>query len=373
MPETPAKARILLVEDDAWLPVSIADVLGDRYETRVARNAAEARALAREWPADLVLCDVVLPDGDGVSLCRELKAEPSASAPVVVLLTGLACRETMVEGWKAGADDYLLKPFYPQELVARLRGLLAAREMRRQVQELDTLRARERFQRDFIANISHELRTPIAAIKGFAETLSKRGAGERERRLFSRRIEHQADRLARMVDDVLTLACVEARGEDGWTDLDLSALASDFVERLRPSAERRRVSLAPSLDADLPVRGDRDQLCRVLETLLEHAIAISPKHSTVQVSLARDGPSAVASVRDEGPPISPEHLDCVFDYFFRAARSSGRGTGLGLSIVRRVAEAHGGRVWASSDRVRGATLSLSLPLKPEKAAAQTDA
>ncbi|MBI4349368.1 MAG: response regulator [Elusimicrobia bacterium] len=360
-PALPEPARLLIVEDDPLLPSSLEDVLEDVCDAKLARTIAAGRRLVKHWRPDIVLCDVLLPDGDGIAFCRGLKGSPETAQTIVVLLTALSNRETMLDGWKAGADDYIPKPFVGAELVARVRGLLDAAQARLRAQALDNLRTREQFQRDFVANISHELRTPIAAIRGFAETL-RRSRDESVRRTFLSRIEHQTLRLERLVDDLLTLARLEASGGEGWDDdLSLSELLEDGVARARPAAARAKAGVEARVEAGLAVRGDRDHLRRALECILDNALRFEARK--IVVAAGRKGRFAVVSVTDDGVGIPGAHLDRVFDHFFRPTLPAKHtDTGLGLSIVRRVVESHGGRLWADSDGERGATFSFSLPL-----------
>ncbi|EKD42260.1 MAG: Sensor protein [uncultured bacterium] len=124
--------RILVVEDNAELASYIATILGAHSQTRVAGNGNEAKHFVETWAPDLVLADVMMPEKDGITLCREIKSEPKTAHIPVILLTALTHREAMVRGWEAGADEYLFKPFHPKELVTRVNSLLAAHKARQE-------------------------------------------------------------------------------------------------------------------------------------------------------------------------------------------------------------------------------------------------
>ena len=122
--EDSALPRIVIAEDNMELATYIASLLREPYQTRIAHDGEEALSLIRAWPPDLVLSDVMMPKRDGLSLCRQLKADPETAQIPVVLLTAMTHRESLLKGWEAGADEYLFKPFHPRELVTRVRTIL---------------------------------------------------------------------------------------------------------------------------------------------------------------------------------------------------------------------------------------------------------
>jgi two-component system phosphate regulon sensor histidine kinase PhoR len=234
--------------------------------------------------------------------------------------------------------------------------------------EITELRRLEQVRKDFVANVSHELKTPLTSIQGFAETLLGGALDDpKNSRRFVEIIRNHALRLSRLTDDLLKLSRIEA----GKLGLDLQPvslfdLIGDAVEAARPRAERGQLSLSFDCPPDLaPVRGDANLLREVLQNLLDNAIQYTPAGGRIDVSAAETDGFAVVTVADTGIGIPEAEQTRIFERFYRvdAARSRELGsTGLGLSIVRHIVEAHGGRVGVESAVGRGSKFFFTIPL-----------
>ena len=221
--------------------------------------------------------------------------------------------------------------------------------------------------RDFVANVSHELKTPLAAIRGYAETLVDGAVDERATALrFSERILEQCRRLSELLDDLLTLSRLESTEPFRATEpVALAALAEEAIELVAGRAATRQVEVALTAAEALIVTGDAEGLLRLFTNLLDNAIKYNREAGRVEVRLLRRDALAVIEVQDQGIGIAPAHLPRIFERFYRVdsgrTRESG-GTGLGLAIVKHVAQAHGGRVEVASEPGRGSTFRVYLPL-----------
>ena len=217
--------------------------------------------------------------------------------------------------------------------------------------------------RRFVADASHELRTPLTSIRGYAE-LWRAGAIETpdEQADAMRRVEHEASRMGRLVDDMLLLARLDEGRPLDLVDVDLGHIAEDAVRDARAVEPGRPITLAP--DDGVVVSGDADRLRQVVANLLANALVHTPPGTPVEVRVRRDGPAAVLEVTDHGPGLTPELAAKVFERFVRAdparTRATG-GSGLGLAIVAAVVEAHGGRAEVESAPGEGATFRVVLP------------
>jgi two-component system, OmpR family, phosphate regulon sensor histidine kinase PhoR len=223
----------------------------------------------------------------------------------------------------------------------------------------------EVLRRDFVANASHELKTPVAAVRVLAETLltalpDDPEAGYR----FAERIGREAERLDVLVRDLLDLSRVE-RGALDVEPVDLVGLVKEVVGGYADLAEERRVALSTELRPGISMRGDRAQLGLLLSNLVDNALRYTPGKGSVCVRVDSAESRAVLQVRDTGEGIPAAELPRVFERFYRVDKARARqtgGTGLGLAIVRHVAEAHGGTVRVDSELARGSTFTVTLPI-----------
>ena len=225
---------------------------------------------------------------------------------------------------------------------------------------------------DFVANISHELKTPVGALAVLAEALADETEPEVIRRLSLKMVE-ESIRAGRTIDDLLELSRIELGGEAIKEAVAVGLVIAEAVDRVRTLADRRGVVLRVVEPGDrLKVLGDRRQIVSALGNLVENAIKYSESGKLVEVSASTDGLNVDMRVRDEGMGIPTRDLDRIFERFYRVDRARSRetgGTGLGLAIVRHVATNHGGDVLVSSVEGEGSTFTLRIPAAPGLAVA----
>ena len=227
--------------------------------------------------------------------------------------------------------------------------------------------ARLKQHQEFLANVSHDLQTPLTAIEGFTETLLNGALDDaRNRKRFLRTIIAQSRRLRLLVDGLLDSSHIEAApGRAEATPLEFSKFMRGFVAGMQPIFLRKRVRLRLSIDAGLHVAIDEAQLSRVMGNLLDNAVKYSKQGGRVLVTASRSGRSALVLVEDRGIGISPQDIPKTFDRFHRteAARRHGiPGHGLGLFLVKRLVELAGGRISVESREGRGSTFRFTRPL-----------
>jgi two-component system phosphate regulon sensor histidine kinase PhoR len=288
---------------------------------------------------------------------------PAVIDALNAVLSGEAVRETEWEERRPVERAYHLRVAALGGQTAR--ALLAFRDVS-EARRIEAMRV------DFIANASHELRTPLASVLGFIETLqgpAREDAKARER--FLAIMQTQAQRMARLIDDLLSLSRVEMREHQTPSDrLDLAALAQQIGDGLKPLAIERAVALEISPSEPVMVAGDRDELLRAIENLVENAIKYGASGGRVLVSIETQRDQAILSVQDWGPGIAPDHLPRLTERFYRVDVAQSRdkgGTGLGLALVKHIAAHHRGRLSVESRKGEGATFRLVLPLYPQAA------
>jgi two-component system sensor histidine kinase SenX3 len=225
----------------------------------------------------------------------------------------------------------------------------------------------EEIRRDFVANISHELKTPVGALALLAETMEEAADDPEAVRRFAGRMRQEASRLTYLVQDLITLSRIQAAEPvPDPIPVDLSAVVAEALDRSRMKASARGIELVAACEERVIVQGDEDLLVTALRNLLDNAVAYSPERTRVVVSASRAGArTAQISVADQGIGIPERDLERIFERFYRVdparSRATG-GTGLGLAIVKHVMAAHRGKVTVWSQEGVGSTFTLQMPI-----------
>ena len=348
------------------------------YHVIEARTGLEAVDLARTDEPDVVVLDIQLPDINGMEVCRRLKQEAPAGAPLVLHTSAtFAGTEVRVRGLDVGGDAFLAQPFTAHELVATVRALVR----RRRVEEQQRRRAEEfaeadRRKDDFLAMLGHELRNPLNALamsQAIIDQCPPQTPTEERARAVARR---QTAHLTRLVNDLLEVSRV-TRGKIRLArqPIDLVSVLRDAANLIQGTAlDGRSQTLNLSLpDYAVPVDGDRDRLAQVFANLLENASKYSPEGTRIDLELDLepwDGrPQAVVTIADQGQGIAEEQLNHVFSLFYQAQPTEARigtGLGIGLTLVRALVELHDGTVAVRSDGLgKGSEFEVRLPTRPE--------
>jgi PAS domain S-box-containing protein len=257
--------------------------------------------------------------------------------------------------WISGTFSPVHDPGVPQPVLALaiLRDITQQKEI-------------EQMQRDFVSIVSHELRAPLTAIKGFAKTLVLKDEelAPETRREFLSTVNEQAERLARLVDDLLLVSRIDSqRVRVEWTEIAIDDVVRDLMGQFHSKWGSRRIQI--DAEPGLPlVRGDRPKLEEVLINLIDNALKYSPEGTPVRVAARTVGDEIEVDIEDRGIGIAPEDVAQLFQKFQRITTPATRdigGTGLGLYIVKGLVEAHGGRVWVESVPGTGSTFAFTMP------------
>jgi len=235
--------------------------------------------------------------------------------------------------------------------------------------DVTRLRKLENLRRDFVANVSHELKTPITSIKGFVETLQEGAVNHPEdARRFLGIIAKHADRLNSIIEDLLSLSRIEQQAEISQVALERASIRDVLnaaVQLCQPKAAARDIRIEIDCPPDLAARINAPLMEQAIVNLVENAVKFSVQGKTVLVRAAVSKEAVLISIRDEGPGIPAEHLPRIFERFYRVDKARSRqlgGTGLGLSIVRHIVLAHGGKVEVDSTVGVGSTFTIALPV-----------
>ncbi len=360
-------ARVLVVDDNADMRDYLSRLLGKQWQIDTASDTAGALELIGGAAPDLVIADVMMPGIDGFGLLRRLRENPKTCGLPVMLLSARAGEEASAEALRAGADDYVIKPFSARELLARVESRLTQAQLR--AAERRAREAAERANRardDFFATLSHELRTPLMAILGWTALLKRSPLNPDDANAIDL-IDRNARIQRRLIDDLLDMARVVT----GRMRIELqpipsvSALIRIVIESAQPIAAAKSLSVHASLDCDAgPVEGDPDRLQQVLWNLLSNAIRFTPGGGRIDVDCRRRRDGVEIRVADSGCGIRAESVPHLFERYWqgRFAARPGEGLGLGLAIAQRIVSLHSGTISAASEGEGcGATFVVRLP------------
>lgn len=224
----------------------------------------------------------------------------------------------------------------------------------------------EETRRDFVANISHELKTPIGAMSLLSEAIQSAADDPKQVRKFAKNLETESARLTQLVQDIIQLSRVQSADVAGSTqEVDLSQVVAEAVDRNRVQANKKKIQVKVSSSDRLRVFGDLELLTTAVKNLIENAISYSDTETNVNVSVRKKNGVAEISVKDKGAGIAPEDLERIFERFYRIDQSRSRatgGTGLGLSLVKNITQKHLGEIQVKSKVGSGSTFTLRLPL-----------
>jgi two-component system phosphate regulon sensor histidine kinase PhoR len=234
--------------------------------------------------------------------------------------------------------------------------------------DITRLRQLENIRREFVANVSHELKTPITSIKGYIETLQEGALEDKENAIkFLEIIAKQADLLHALIDDLLSLSKIEQeaeRGEMQLVDEKVRRIIEDAIASYETRARERRIRVTLQCKDEVVVKANARLLEQAVGNLLDNAIKYSEAGSSVDIEVVKNKKEVAIAVRDHGGGMAPEHLSRLFERFYRVDKGRSRelgGTGLGLAIVKHIIQAHGGRVAVESTLGKGSTFTLLLP------------
>jgi signal transduction histidine kinase len=371
VPEARTEERVVVIDDDAAIRLSCQQILA-RMGLAVEAFADGAQGLAgvaRAKPG-LVVVDLKMPGLSGLEVLRRLHAiDPTI---VVVVITGYATIDTAIEAMKAGAYDFLPKPFAPDQLRVIVDRALERRRLERESRRREV--ESEMLKRRFVSFVSHQLKTPLAAVHQYLDLLARMegDAGvEAKRRDWIRRCLERSDEMRRLIDEWLTLARIEGGSLGGRREpVDLAPLLARVVDGQAERAARDGLTLTLALEpgpggrpASWLVEGDPSCFAVLFENLIDNALKYNRSGGSVAVVGSPAAGEAVVEVRDTGEGIAAEALPFLFEEFFRA-RSAGktRGSGLGLAICRRIAAESGGGIEVESRPGEGSTFRVRLPI-----------
>jgi signal transduction histidine kinase len=360
--------KVLVVDDEEWMRDAVGQILRpEGFEVVTAADGQTGLELAKRHLPDLILVDLKMPYMDGIAYLESVKAfDPEV---VAIVITGYATLETAVDAMKAGAYDFLPKPFRPADLRGVVRRGIEHRAAAQRATAL--LDADAPAAELHLAMLAHRFKAPLAVLRqcigvileGYAGDVSPRAKGMMEI------VAQRADQMIQFVNDWLTLSRLEqGKGIQKAEAVGVAEVAKAVVERVRQDARADKLTLRFAVVGDPGIiRADPAALDELISNLVDNAVRYTPPGGSVTVEVNTAADEAAIVVRDTGPGISPEDLEQIFEPFYRGQAQKGiPGTGLGLPITKRIAEAHGGRIEVETALGKGSAFLVFLPRKGAK-------
>lgn len=363
------KYTILIVEDSISVLEALRGLLvASGYEVMTAFNGREALDQLPNQKPHLIISDIMMPVMDGREFFKRLRSCSDWNDIPFIFLTARGQGSEVREAKKLGVDDYLVKPFSSEDLLAIVEGKL--QRMRGIMQH--AYHQKLNYIRDEIVKaLSHELKTPLTKIQGYVELImSKAYADENQLSTFAKEILLGSRRLEEIVEEFITIARFElqANRDIDMTDVgtvDVTDLAHHAVQKVQSVCERRGVHLNFAEPPEpLFIRVMASEVCEALYHILLNAIKFSEQGSEVNFLILPENSDAVFTIQDFGPGIDSEHLAKIFDKFYQVNRSEleQQGVGLGLTITKIATEKNEGTIQVTSERGEGTTFKLRFPI-----------
>jgi signal transduction histidine kinase len=392
--EKEPRGRVLIVDDEKVILDLTAIILKNRgYQVFTALSAQEGLASIEKERPELVLLDYMMPNMDGLTALKEIRRRFPET--YVIMFTGKGSEEIAVELMKAGASDYILKPFNNQDMVERIESVLKLRavelqnrallsererllaeiadwnrELEARVQEKSEALGRaqlEIVQSEKLATLgylsagmAHEIRNPLNSIALFVQ-LIKSGLDEQERLEYVDKILKEVDR----IDSILAkLLDASKRPRYEISEVHVDRLLHNTLEAFTPQLQQKRIKVITDVRRIPPaIKADPMELEQIFTNLFLNSIHVMSEEGTLTVQLDQDDQYINLKVSDTGPGIPPENLPNIFDPFFT---TNSRGTGLGLSVVLRIVKTYKGKIEVEKSDPSGTTFSVRLPLATPK-------
>jgi two-component system sensor histidine kinase/response regulator len=377
-----AKDNILVIDDELGIREGCRRALEPQgFTVETAATIQEGLRKIREGDFDLVLLDVMLPDGRGVDLLAPIHEKDPDS--VCVIITGYATVELAVEAIKQGAYDFISKPFTSDLLLMTVNQGMEKRGLSREAKRLQAIereavelaRAKEemerldRFKTAFTLTVAHELRAPITALQSFLLAMLKGYVSPNQQKEVLQRAIERVQELLDLVDDLLNLAAAKQELVPSKREvLSLADALEKVVPLLQAQAEEKGITFTVEVRQRPQVEANLGQMGQLWTNLISNGIKYTPAGGRVTVTLEEKDGWAVGTVEDTGIGIAPQDQPRIFEEFYRTSQAKEfehRGTGLGLPLVKRVVEGHGGTIEVESALGQGSRFSFRLPVATE--------
>jgi len=364
------KPNILIV-DDTPLNLALLDHIlsQDGYQVRPIPTGKLALITAKVTIPDLILLDIMMPDMNGYEVCQKLKEDQLTKDIPVIFISAINETSDKVRAFDAGGVDYIVKPFQPQEVLARVKTHLELRSLQIQLQASNhNLKKLNEEKNHFLGMAAHDLRNPISAIHSMSDLLLCENNLDPEQTELISDIKSATDFMLSLLKDLLDVSAIESGKLNLQLEsVDIKKYVERIVKRYRMISKLKNIQIKFEIKEPLPpISIDRNKFEQVLVNLLTNAIKFSYSDTIIQVSVTSDQNQVLFKVEDHGQGIPTSEREKLFKPFSLTSVKSTAGepsTGLGLAITQKLVLAHDGQISVESEVGKGSIFSVSIPLK----------
>lgn len=347
------KSTILAIDDDPIILEIYQVILSDVYDIRLATSGEEALEILTSCPRiDIILLDIMMQGMNGYEVCRAIRENPALSHVKVILVSAKSQVEERLLGYEIGADDYITKPFEEEELLAKVKVFLRLKN----VEEVNNVKG------NLLSLLSHETRTPLNGIFGFAEILRDSPNLDSEEKDFIDQIITCAQRLLQLSEKAVLLSDLKSENiEVNKEAFDLHKLLDRCQQTCQTAADNKQVTMQLQGDTTAELCGDINRLLYAFEMVLDNAIKFARHGTVVEITFHRVGNRVQIGIANEGECIPEAHHEDIFgEFFVQNLANHHHGYGLSLAIARRIIEGHEGTLTVQN-RDHGPIFMFDLP------------
>jgi len=352
----PLSQKVLIVDDARMNVTILKNLLQDRYIIETAASGEEALQVIPEFRPDLILLDIMMPGIDGYEVCRRVRKELQYRFTKIILVSAKALVDDRLQGYDAGADDYITKPFDKKELEAKVRVFSQLKHE----EELNQLKG------DLLLLFSHETKTPLSVIIGLSEILQKSSDLGDDLKGHLETISVKAYQLLEFINKTSLICSLKSGMEPSKSLGSVATHLKGATMELKDAASQKTVTFELDIINDMKLYADWTIVDKALGFVLENAVKFSPERGTVKVQTEQSNGRCVIRIMDQGEGIKKDWIDNIFDEFaIQNIMHHQKGQGLSLAISRYIMEIHNGTIGVESTVGNGATFILSLPISQD--------
>lgn len=368
--EEPRLSQVLVVDDDQASRNLVKKILEKKefvfHGAASGEEALDFLDIAERLP-DLILCDIMMPEMDGIEFCARLSLRPRLEEIPLIMVTGLSNMDSLSRAYEAGADDYIIKPIRQVELISRVEHHIEKyRSEQAAKNRIENLSTQNESKTKFLGVASHDLRNPLVSIRGISQYLDSEKFGplnESQKELVTT-IVQASDSMLTLVEDLLDVSMFESGQMRIEPEVQpLESLVDHAITLHTANASKKSIRLVKAIgNSDTEAEIDRRLVSRVIDNLISNAIKFSQPDTEIRLLVESDESTVTLKVEDQGPGIPKDEFDNLFKEFGRTSNLPTAGessSGIGLYVCQRIVQRHGGKIFAENRSEGGARFNVT--------------